>query len=165
MGNAEGGRRKEKKITGQGRLPLAAGRFQLLAVQRPEQIATKAPRHKVKREIFWLIFIFASVSWWRNCFAIICTEFTNKSLILSLIDFLSVKIFLQEDKKIQKRLPPSGKQPCFEERINKSNFLSAFKQDVDVDHSCNRPVHRCITVQPDCLHKVHRINTFSAFSC
>ncbi len=35
MRNSECGRRKEKKITGQGRLPLAAGRFQLLAVQRP----------------------------------------------------------------------------------------------------------------------------------
>jgi hypothetical protein len=68
-------------------------------------------------------------------------------------------------RRIRKTLPPSGKQPCFEERINKSNFLSAFKQDVDVDHSRNRSVHRCSTVRPDCFHKVHRINTFSAFPC
>jgi hypothetical protein len=27
----------------------------------PEQIATKAPRHKAKRVTFWLIFIFASL--------------------------------------------------------------------------------------------------------
>jgi len=28
---------------------------------KPEQIATKAPRHKAKRVTFWLIFIFASL--------------------------------------------------------------------------------------------------------
>ena len=28
---------------------------------KPEKIATKAPRHKAKRVTFWLIFIFASL--------------------------------------------------------------------------------------------------------
>jgi len=50
-------------------------------------------------------------------------------------------------RRIRQTLPPSGKQPCFEERINKSNFLSAFKQDVDVDHSGKHgDVHKYINI-------------------
>jgi hypothetical protein len=37
-----------------------AGICYSITLDKPEQIATKAPRHKVKRVTFWLIFFFAS---------------------------------------------------------------------------------------------------------
>jgi hypothetical protein len=63
-------------------------------------------------------------------------------------------------RRIRTTLPPAGKPPCFEERIDKFNYLAAFKQDVDIDHSCHRPAHRCSAVQPDCFHKVNGISIF-----
>jgi hypothetical protein len=43
----------------------------------PEQIATKAPRHKAKPLVNIHLCVF--VSWWRRCFAIKCKEFTTKT--------------------------------------------------------------------------------------
>jgi hypothetical protein len=45
---------------------------------KPEQIATKAPRHKAKSLVNIHLWVF--VSWWRKCFAIKCKEFTTKTL-------------------------------------------------------------------------------------
>jgi hypothetical protein len=49
--------------------------------EKPEQIATKAPRHKVKHLVN--IFLRAFVSWWRKCFFIKCKEIAIKNNILS----------------------------------------------------------------------------------
>jgi hypothetical protein len=46
---------------------------------KPERIATKAPRHKVKPLVNIHLCVF--VSWWRKCFAIKCKEITTKTLI------------------------------------------------------------------------------------
>jgi hypothetical protein len=46
---------------------------------KPEQIATKAPRHKAKPLVNIHLCVF--VSWWRKCFATKCKEFTTKTLI------------------------------------------------------------------------------------
>jgi hypothetical protein len=45
---------------------------------KPEQIATKAPRHQAKPLVN--IHLCAFVSWWRKCFAIKCAQFTIKTL-------------------------------------------------------------------------------------
>jgi len=42
---------------------------------KPEQIATKAPRYKAKPLVNIHLCVF--VSWWRKCFAIKCKEFTT----------------------------------------------------------------------------------------
>jgi hypothetical protein len=46
---------------------------------KPEQIATKAPRHKAKSLVNIHLCVF--VSWWRKCFFTKCKESTIKTLI------------------------------------------------------------------------------------
>jgi len=60
----------------------AIGRVVLCVIpnpDKPEQIATKAPRHKAKPLVNIHLWVF--VSWWRKCFAIKCKEFTTKTLM------------------------------------------------------------------------------------
>jgi hypothetical protein len=49
----------------------------------------------------------------------------------------------------------SGKKPCLKERVDESDFFPAFEQNIDVDHPCYCPVHRCGTVRANCLYKIH----------
>ncbi len=55
--------------------------FVLPNPDKPEQMATKALRHKAKPWVNNHLCVF--VSWWRKGIAIIRTEFTIKSLIIS----------------------------------------------------------------------------------
>jgi hypothetical protein len=45
---------------------------------KPEQIATKAPRHKAKSSVNTHLCVF--VSWWRKCFATKCKKIISKVL-------------------------------------------------------------------------------------